>query len=154
MGKDKFTGPSASSSAAKRSGVFLQHVDLVAVDPDAKDAFVPAEAWIEIIYENYESISIRKGVAGKRLCVRMNYSSTGPFREGTSWDDLRIFVNGIRLKTYGGRSNGYGTTFDFPLESAGSYPLNPTFDFPEEGEICFLNTAMNIQSRFRYKVNQ
>ena len=151
MNKNKFGSPSTSSRSAKWGGVFLHPVELIAIAPDAQiapdapEGFKPREAWIESIYEHYESFSfLRKRIAGKRLCIRIDYSPTGPFRKETSLSDLHMTINGKAPKPMGGVWNSTGTTFDFPIK--------PDEPIPEEGEVTFMEKSLKIESRFRYRI--
>ncbi len=143
-GKLKFSSPSNSSRSAKFGRVFLHTVKLSPVGDLDSGAFDPKEAWVENIYENYESIPLRKQVAGKRLCVRLEYSKSGPYTSSTPLQHLEMAINENRPKPTGGRKNGTGMTFSFPIDSYSK--------FPKKGKIVFINKEMKIETRFRYIV--
>ena len=144
MGKDKFSLPSQSARSAKWRGVFLNEVELTAIQQSQKNSFVPKEAWVESVVENYEGFAlVRKGIVGKRLCVRVEYSTAGPYREDTSLSDVEMTLNGERPKPKGGLSDSTGTTFVFPLAAQD--------EFPNDGEVAFSFEVEEIEFRFRYK---
>ena len=146
--KEKFSGPSKSSRSAKWRGVFLHDVELKPVDSDQKsDGIIPEEAWIESIYENYESFPIkRKSSVGIRLCVRFEYSPTGFMHSDTTLTDLKMAINEETPTPHGGVSNRSGITFDFPPDSQGT--------FPNEGELVFMNMADGTGAKFHYRIKR
>lgn len=146
--KEKFSSPSKSSRSAKWRGVFLHEVELKPVDSDQKsDGLTPEEAWIESIYENYESSPIkRKSSVGIRLCVRFGYSPTGFMHSDTTLTDLKMAINGETPTPHGGLRDRSGFTFDFPPDSQGA--------FPNEGELVFMNKADGTGAKFHYRITQ
>lgn len=143
MEKDKYSRPSASSQSAKRRGVFLHDIELTPV-PGQLDGLAPKEAWVESIYENYESFPMmRKGIAGTRLCVRLEESKTSNADKSES-DDLYITVNGEVPKARGGVWDSMGVTLDFA-----SHKKDP---FANEGELSICETKRTTLRRFRYRI--
>ncbi len=110
-GSDKFTNASSSSRAAKSRGVFLWPVELELVDSGGSfKGLQPREAWVETVYENYESIAIRKYAVGKRLCMRFDEPSAIRHSLG-----LKIFLNETKVRA-SSVGNASGTTFEFSDE--------------------------------------
>lgn len=145
MQKDKFSRPSESSRDARRRGVFLHELELTAFERAKDERVKPKEAWTETVYENYESFSImRKGVAGLRVCVRLEYPAGKNVDDDPLWDGLYITLNGKPPEARGGVWNSTGVTLDFASFS--------NDDIPKEGEVAICGKGGKVISNFRYLV--
>ena len=142
----RYCGPRASSREAKLRGEFISEVQLTPIDGTRNaDAFRPKEAWIQMNYENFRSIPVKKQPAGISLCVRFD-------RDSSTDESITVVgsMNGTPFNPLH-RSNKYGTTIElFP------YPDHkipePDVEFPPEGVLGFTNRNGGKESRFRYLI--
>ena len=143
-GNTRTTSPSLSAFSSKLTGAFVANVQLQLKGESAPVEFAPREAWVEKIYENYESVPIRKCVDGTRLCVLIVRGTTAAFESLRDYESMELMLNGQQVTPMQCISYCGKTTFEFPMESFET--------FPKQGEITFRNTAKNIESNFHYSI--
>jgi len=82
IGKEKYATPCFSIAASKLSGVFEKSANIVNIEvADDAPSLTIKEVWIEKIVERYQSIPIRKGFAGSRLCVRIDAADSSDWTQ-------------------------------------------------------------------------
>lgn len=142
--KGRYTGASICSSASRCRGLYRCDVVLEAVPSESPLGDLrPREAWLETIFECFESISLRKCEAGVRLCIGFD---NGP--ELSHSVTVTTTCAGCRNPA-GSCWSGDLVTFEFcfgeQFSAAGS-------EWPYRGEVTIANPETGQAGTYRFSI--
>jgi hypothetical protein len=140
---------SVSSQESKSRGLYRCDVLLSLLDSsDQQESFIPTEAWLEDIHEYYNSVAIKKRLAGVRLCVLFE-KRPGVLNGGNI--QTRASINSA--KGWGSRTaRSDAVTYGF-LPGDNIHPTTK-HEFPTTGQLSFTESETQKKVSFRYSIPQ